>query len=313
KARLAFAAAINIEPDILIVDEALSVGDAAFQRKCFAKMEQIREAGATILFVSHSESSIVSLCSRAVWISNGEQVIDGVPKLVTGLYMKNASKKVIKKAAVQKEYACLVEKDNSAKKQIVVDEKSKLDTAKEIKEKQPIKIDKPRLDEQPMILEEYFDPGLKPTSTIYYEEKGARISDVKITTLDGREVNALVEGKEYYIEFQVHFFDGCNCVIACNITDSSGVYLSGAVYPALLSYKEYKSHKPNSNKVIKFKFLALLNENNYFLTCIVQNDCAVILHQIKDSYMFRILRNNKTSNAFVNLIRLAHVVDFKKR
>ena len=59
KARLAFAVSINVEPDILIVDEALSVGDSAFQRKCFAKMEEIRAKGATILFVSHSEGSIV--------------------------------------------------------------------------------------------------------------------------------------------------------------------------------------------------------------------------------------------------------------
>ncbi|MDQ1245236.1 MAG: lipopolysaccharide transport system ATP-binding protein, partial [Campylobacterota bacterium] len=86
KARLAFSVSISVEPDILIVDEALSVGDAAFARKCFAKMEEIRSRGATILFVSHSEGSVVALCNRAIWISNGKQIIDGTPKLVTGLY-----------------------------------------------------------------------------------------------------------------------------------------------------------------------------------------------------------------------------------
>lgn len=87
KARLAFAVSINVEPDILIVDEALSVGDSTFQRKCFAKMEEIRAKGATILFVSHSEGSIVSLCNRAYMDEAMEnQIIDGTPKLVTGLY-----------------------------------------------------------------------------------------------------------------------------------------------------------------------------------------------------------------------------------
>ncbi|MDX8377458.1 MAG: ABC transporter ATP-binding protein, partial [Mariprofundales bacterium] len=59
--RLAFAVAINVKPDVLIIDEALSVGDVAFQRKCFGKIEEIRDAGATIMFVSHSEGSIVNL------------------------------------------------------------------------------------------------------------------------------------------------------------------------------------------------------------------------------------------------------------
>ena len=104
KARLAFAVSINVEPDILIVDEALSVGDSAFQRKCFAKMEEIRAKGATILFVSHSEGSIVSLCNRAIWISNGNQIIDGTPKLVTGLYMKHINENKIDKSKIEKEY-----------------------------------------------------------------------------------------------------------------------------------------------------------------------------------------------------------------
>ena len=103
KARLAFAVAINVEPDILIVDEALSVGDAAFQRKCFAKMEQIRKAGVTILFVSHTETSILNLCNRVIWLVNGSKVLDGNPKLVTSLYLKHISRPT-KKEDIQKEY-----------------------------------------------------------------------------------------------------------------------------------------------------------------------------------------------------------------
>ncbi len=74
--RLAFATAINVDPDILVVDEALSVGDEAFQRKCFARIEEIQERGGTILFVSHNPQSIVQLCSRAMLIDGGEVLLD---------------------------------------------------------------------------------------------------------------------------------------------------------------------------------------------------------------------------------------------
>ena len=70
-ARLAFAVAINVDPEILIVDEALSVGDAAFQAKCFRKFEQLREKEITILFVSHDIGSVKRMCNRAMWLENG--------------------------------------------------------------------------------------------------------------------------------------------------------------------------------------------------------------------------------------------------
>ena len=72
--RLAFAVAINVDPEILIVDEALSVGDELFQRKCFSRIEAIRANGATILFVSHSGVTIVELCDRAVLMDAGEKL-----------------------------------------------------------------------------------------------------------------------------------------------------------------------------------------------------------------------------------------------
>lgn len=86
--RLAFATAINAQPDILIVDEALAVGDEAFQRKCFARLRQIQEQGATILFVSHNAQSVISLCSRAILLDQGQMLMEGAPKEVTAQYQR---------------------------------------------------------------------------------------------------------------------------------------------------------------------------------------------------------------------------------
>lgn len=73
-ARLAFAVAINVEPEILIVDEALSVGDTRFQIKCIDKMKELKKNGTTILFVSHATEQVKRFCNRAVWINNGEMM-----------------------------------------------------------------------------------------------------------------------------------------------------------------------------------------------------------------------------------------------
>lgn len=83
--RLAFAAAVHVDPDILIVDEALAVGDIAFQHKCMTRMREFMERG-TVLFVSHDLSSITSLCSRVIWLENGRIREIGDPKTVTEHY-----------------------------------------------------------------------------------------------------------------------------------------------------------------------------------------------------------------------------------
>lgn len=84
--RLAFAVAINIEPEILIVDEALSVGDVFFQAKCYRKFEEFKEMGRTILFVSHDLSSITKYCDRAVLLNKGVKVMEGTPKEAVDRY-----------------------------------------------------------------------------------------------------------------------------------------------------------------------------------------------------------------------------------
>ena len=86
--RLAFAVAINIDPEILIVDEALSVGDVFFQNKCYHKFEEFKKAGKTILFVSHDLSSISKYCDRVVLLDRGKKIGEGAPKEIIDMYKK---------------------------------------------------------------------------------------------------------------------------------------------------------------------------------------------------------------------------------
>ena len=86
--RLAFAVAAHLQPEILIVDEVLAVGDAAFQRKCLGKMSEVSRDGRTIIFVSHNMSAVQNLCSRVVWLAGGRVVQEGEPARVINDYLK---------------------------------------------------------------------------------------------------------------------------------------------------------------------------------------------------------------------------------
>ena len=87
--RLAFAVAAHLEPEVLIVDEVLAVGDANFQKKCLNKMQDVGQGGRTVLFVSHSMPAITRLCSRAIMLSEGKIIGDGPSQKVVGIYLNS--------------------------------------------------------------------------------------------------------------------------------------------------------------------------------------------------------------------------------
>ena len=89
--RLAFAVAAHLEPDVLIIDEVLAVGDAAFQQKCLGRMDEVTKSGCTVFFVSHNLAAVQRLCSRAILLQKGRMVADGATAEVIGQYMESAS------------------------------------------------------------------------------------------------------------------------------------------------------------------------------------------------------------------------------
>ncbi|WP_026661182.1 ABC transporter ATP-binding protein [Butyrivibrio sp. AC2005] len=91
--RLAFAVAINVDADILLIDEILVVGDAAFQEKCFCKLEEIIERGTTIVLVSHEQQQIERICNRCIWICDGKVKAEGKPSEINPMYLEYLAKR----------------------------------------------------------------------------------------------------------------------------------------------------------------------------------------------------------------------------
>jgi ABC-type polysaccharide/polyol phosphate transport system ATPase subunit len=89
--RLAFAVATEVDPDILVIDEILAVGDFAFQEKCFARLQRFRESGKTILFVTHAMPQVLDHCNRTIVLHNGRMLFDGDPEEAVELYKRSSA------------------------------------------------------------------------------------------------------------------------------------------------------------------------------------------------------------------------------
>lgn len=186
-ARLAFAVAINVEPDILIVDEALSVGDLFFQNKCFRKFEELKKKGVTIIFVSHDISSVRQMCSRVVWIEKGKQIIFDESNKVCDMYMDHKRKNMNE----------------------LLDE--------EIYETEKLKVMK---QEEKVIYPQIHHVG----SCI--ESKEVKLLSAFITNLEQKQVESIIVEKEYEIHIVIKAYRKLsNIIIGCVMENQKGLPL----------------------------------------------------------------------------------------
>jgi lipopolysaccharide transport system ATP-binding protein len=273
--RLAFAVAINVNPDILIIDEALSVGDELFQRKCFSRIEAIRTKGTTLLFVSHSNSAIVELCDRAVLMDAGEKLAVGAPKQIVGRYQKLLYAPADRAVFIREQSRRVDESFSNA-----------LTPTENTQQVQP---DQP---EHLHALQESFDPNLKPSSTIEYESCGAYIESPAVLTLAGEPVNNLIRGKSYYFTYAVRFSKCANNVsFGMLLKTVSGLELGGgrsakSRHQSLMCIKEGERYR------VEFRFRCALNPGLYFLNAGVAgvvDDRDGYLHRILDSVCIRVI------------------------
>lgn len=286
--RLAFAVAINVTPEILVVDEALSVGDEAFQRKCFARIERIREAGATVLFVSHSAGTVVDLCDQAVLLDGGELLVHGTPKRVVSLYQKLIYAPAEQQPAIRR----AIRDDQSPTPGSAGTGDSGGDheaTAEAHRDG----------------IEAWYDPHLVPASTIAYEDRGATILDPHLRTPDGRRVNTLVHGEEYIYAYRVktgRTLSRMRCGMMIRTT--TGIEIAGAATDPALPRMQLV---PAGAMVeVAFRFSCKLNPGTYFLNAGCLADTGAMEEYIDrrvDVAMFRVMPDQRIrATALVNLV-----------
>jgi lipopolysaccharide transport system ATP-binding protein len=274
--RLAFAVASTVEPDILVVDEALAVGDEAFQRKCFARLQAIQRRGGTILFVSHSAGTIVDLCSRAVLLDHGEHLLTGSPKAVVARYHKLAYAPADKVAAIREEI-----RQEAARGE--VSETSTPSTA------QPTTVaPAPPVAESSQA---YLDPHLKSKSTVVYESQGARIHDAQITTPGGRPVNVLASQEEYVVRYRVVFSQPAFQVrFGAMLKHHVGTELSGIAVPRM-SVPACEFVPAGTEVRVAFRFRCQLLPGVYFANVGLMglvSGTLKYLHRMEDALIFRV-------------------------
>ncbi len=283
--RLAFAVAINVDAQILIVDEALAVGDEVFQRKCYGRIEALKERGVTILFVSHSASAVIEFCDRALLIDSGELLLDDTPKRVISAYQRLIYAPDDKRESLR-----------SSLRQQASDTPESHD---------PTQATAPLAEPVAGLDGEFFDPHLKPSSTEAYETHGALIESPQIQTLDGKPVNCLIRGRSYLYRYRVHFERSAARVrFGMMIKTLSGYELGGA---ASASADAAILHISAGEILdVSFRFDCTLNPGTYFLNAGVTGatgEQETFLHRLLDACLFKVLpdtRDNATGTIYFN-------------
>ncbi len=278
--RLAFAVAINVDPEILVIDEALSVGDELFQRKCFSRIETIRSRGATILFVSHSSRAVIELCDRAVLIDAGEILAVGIPKDIIGCYQKLLYAPIVDSQRIRSQISQFIESLRFEAKLI---ETSKMQSHG--------------------LRDEYFDPNLIPSSTISYESLGANIDSPKVTTVDGTRINVLTKNNTYKYSYRVNFNQAAHNVrFGMVIKSHTGIEIGGSV-TSIDGTNSISFVPPNTQVEIFFTFKCIVNPGVYFLNAGVFGDIGageIYLHRILDACTFRVADIQDCSSCMVD-------------
>ncbi|MCY7385653.1 MAG: ABC transporter ATP-binding protein [Microcoleus sp. CAN_BIN18] len=295
--RLAFAVATSVEPDILVVDEALSVGDEAFQRKCFARLQSIQEGGGTILFVSHAATSVVQLCTSAILMDSGELLLSHTPKVVISKYQKLIYADPDKVLGLKEDIRVLNQLTKQESENNLQD--ANLESIKmEVKPDQYLSQPKEHYDE-------FYDPGMIPSNTVRYPSRGAEIINPRIETLKGNVVNHLIGRQDYVYTYSVTFSQSTSKVrFGMLIKTISGFELAGASLKA--STQSVRYVEAGTTIVVKFQFKCLLNPGVYFLNAgvvgTVDGDLTY-LDRCVDVAMFRVQSCTEScGNGIVDLL-----------
>lgn len=258
--RLAFAVAINIEPEILIVDEALSVGDVFFQAKCYHKFEEFKKMGKTILFVSHDLSSISKYCDRVVLLNQGVKLGEGTPKEMIDAY----------KQVLVGQYPLSEEGEDN-----LLDDK-------DIEAAAAAQADGAETLRNPDLLE--------------YGTKSAVIEDYYVTDEADRRSNAIIKGQQCSVHMTVRFMEDLPApIFAFTIKNIKGVEITGTNTMVEKAFLE--PVKAGSVKHITFTQNIDLQGGEYLLSLGVtgyENEDFQVYHRLYDVMNLTVISDKDT-------------------
>jgi teichoic acid transport system ATP-binding protein len=264
--RLAFAVAISVNPEILIVDEALAVGDTLFQSKCFAKFREFQEKGCTILFVTHALDMITSVCSSAYLLEKGSVVVKGDPKKVVDVYNRILAN----------------ESEDTPKP---VDSIAEIDEPADISRDQGWKKEFQARHEESR-----------------YGNGKAEIVDAGIFSLAGRPEKVLTKGEYYEFRLKIRFHKPVKAPIyAYAIRDVKGFNIAGS--NTLFQKVNTESAQAGDAYVVTFKQKMVLNQGGYLLSfgCTGFEDGNFVVYERRYDYMAFEVISEKAGVGFLDM------------
>ena len=257
--RLAFALAINVEPEILIVDEALSVGDVFFQAKCYKKMDEIRQKGTTILMVTHDMGSVIKYCDKVILLNKGSFVAEGKAGEIVDLYKKILANRF--------------EIEEEAKDDKLPVEAKAANTGKLMKESLSI---------NPNVTE--------------YGDKRAEIYDLGLIDSKGEISNLLIKGEEFTIRERIRFFaDIKQPIFTYTIKDKKGTELSGT--NTMFELTDIEEVHAGDSYDVEFRQKMNLQGGEYLISMSCtgfENGKHVVYHRLYDVANITVISNKNT-------------------
>ena len=267
--RLAFAVAINIDPEILIVDEALSVGDVFFQAKCYRKFEEFKKKGKTILFVSHDLSAISKYCDRAILLNKGTKLAEGTPKEMIDAY----------KQVLVGQYETPKATEN------VPDLTSDPEIRKALDKKAE---------------ENKSGENADDVEALEYGTREAAITEYFLTDHNGVRTTAILKGNTFTMHMRVKIHQDLEApIFAFSIKNVKGVELTGT--NTMFEKAFLEGVKAGENKEITFTQRMLLQGGEYLVSLGVtgyEKDNFTVYHRLYDVLSLTVVSDKNTVGYF---------------
>jgi len=293
KSKLGFAVAVHIDPEILILDEVLAVGDALFRRKCHAKMDEFFKAGKTIIFVSHDVNAVAERCTRAILLEDRQILLDKDPKEVSMYYQKLLfSTDRLETESIKEELLRLRFK---ADKQGVPKENNILPDQDKISEN----IDNSENSRKP-----FYVKGFVSETQVQYKNYDVEILNVRLNTLDdGEMVNHVIKNDHYNLTFDVEFNEELGLVkFGFLIKNEKGMIISGYTLPG--KKKPIQLVEAGSKYHLSARFIAALEPGVYYFDVGVTSDLKGekdYVNMIHDVLCFKVLSTPHNSWGLIDL------------